>query len=464
MGGKSMGLALSNSVRLARNVNKVLLYGDDPRDSASKRMIIHPLLGVALALCDGERDWAQLVNDYAFILDTTPQNAEHQLESFRNMLPGVIVETEGEHRHYDPSRFVIPVGEIDLDPSRWDAPFNAVLLLTLSCIRHCVYCYAERGYCGTHMPLSRVLELLDEMAELGVCTVQLTGGDPFCHPDVLSVLARATQRGLDMFTSTKSPLSEAEMDALATMGLQEIQISIDSSNQEIADILTASRGYLQEMAPVIQGLAARGVVVLSNVVITPLNIQTVPETIDWLLDLGVRDIAITPYGRSLYYHQDGLFLSSAHREILADSVAEAKTRHPGKRILLSGQLDPSNQSPLERSMAFEKRNRCSAGREAVVILPDGKVQSCEQIPTSDHRFIVGDLMVDSLLDVWRSARVQQAIAPPRSEFRGTVCAECSEFESCHNRGWCFRNSLLAYGTPYAPDPLCPKAPTGRRLT
>src|SRR5208337_3958023 len=91
-------------------------------------------------------------------------------------------------------------------------------------------------------------------------------------------------------------------------------------------------------------------------------------------------------------------------------------------------------------------SKCSANSSHVVLLPDGKVTICEQLYW-DPRFIIGDLSVQSIEEVWYSPRALELAFPKKLEFSDkSACKLCSIFDECYsypNR--CLADVLKAYG-------------------
>ena len=83
---------------------------------------------------------------------------------------------------------------------------------------------------------------------------------------------------------------------------------------------------------------------------------------------------------------------------------------------------------------------------------------CDQVPQSGE-FVVGDVVKQSLMEVWNSDEIKRFTDPPVEKFKDSVCYDCGDFDACHKEfGYCFRDSYFNYGTIYAPPPNCPLAP------
>ena len=97
----------------------------------------------------------------------------------------------------------------------------------------------------------------------------------------------------------------------------------------------------------------------------------------------------------------------------------------------------------------------SGFRNALSILPDGKVIFCDRIVWVGSEFVVGDLRSNRLIDIWNSPRVWELCFPSREKFIGTMCYKCERFDECQKIGFCYVPSYEAYGRYFASRPGCP---------
>ena len=465
-----MALILNPMWRMRREQGYVLLYRLTDIGTVAEQSFIHPLKAITIALFDGKRtveDVAHALN-YVTGRPVEPHNVKQFLDENSRYFIEASEVSERLRRRYDPLEFVMDADSIDFTFKRPLAPLSLVYMVTNACRTNCIYCYAERqrhGKGGPLLPLPRVKELIEETAELRIPVIHFSGGDPFMHPDILDILEHTVARDILPVISTKCVLSEATVDRLAEIGIPRVQISIDSPDPDTIFLLTGARNYLEEMIPVIKRLKAKGIKVATKTVLTSYNVRQVPALVDLLASLGVDDIGLGEYVRSLYRHlDDNLFMSHEDLKWLDETVQRLREKYSSTSISTSWVFAPEPKSRREKERAFLNRARCTAGMQQLAIYPDGKVVPCEEVPSTPE-FVVGDLSKQSILEVWNSERLMQLIRPPKEKFLGQPCYDCLDFYECHAfLGRCFVHALKAYGTPYAPPPECPKSsPSGLRL-
>ncbi|MFN8062429.1 MAG: radical SAM protein [Vicinamibacterales bacterium] len=287
---------------------------------------------------------------------------------------------------------------------------------------------------------------------------------PTFRKDAATIVAAFTAAGHRVILSTKSHVSRDVAARLKGAGLDHLQVSIDGATSEIADFMTNSRGFFSPILNTIRNAQDVGISVRTNCVLTSCNTRSAPQLLVLLADLGVEVIRLTPYGLSPYTElAPTLFPARQDLSWLATEVMVFGRRYSNVDVQLGG-VAAEAATARQREQQWHERSSCSAGRYGMIVLSDGKVILCDEVPVAAH-FVVGDLTHQSLMDVWDSPALAHCVHPPQAKFGGTSCQRCAAFAECHQlKGRCFRDAWKAFGTFYAPAPTCPQAPPSRRLS
>lgn len=439
---------------------------------------LFPQQAIILSLFDGSRTIGEIKKHAASLFETTDQDAADQIEMLlslpvnsNDVVGSFLQETTDANAHlirtYDPVMFVVPSETVDMRNVRCRMPAKIMVLPTMQCATNCLYCYADtKGMKGREQfGLDLYKRLLKDINECAIETVEFSGGDFFCRTDALELLEATFQEGLYPIIPTKMPLTRQTADRLASMGLKTIQISIDALKPHLIDKLMQRRGYGRKILKSIDQLGQAGIKIRTNTVLTPFNIEDVPDLLRYLAERHfVFKVNVTCYERSLYRHDDALFVDEGSLKAFENHLAALQQTYPRKTITFSGPNDDYYAgTPEEKSERFQSRAFCTANRRAAVVLPDGQVTTCEEVYFHPE-FIIGDLNKNSLLEIWNSARALELAAPSQDSVRDGVCKTCPDFRVCHDTlGRCYREALKAYGydKPHWPDPRCPRAPKGR---
>jgi radical SAM protein with 4Fe4S-binding SPASM domain len=347
-------------------------------------------------------------------------------------------------------------------------PLSLTLIPENACATDCIYCYAERKKIKKKdkMPLERWIEIIQEAHDLGIDLAVLTGGDPLKYKNIFPLISELIKRDFLFILPSKVFVTKEMAKTFKEIGMEKCwnQVSIDSFNDATTQRMVGVKNYASKTFESIKNMVSEGLQVRVNCVATPINCHEIPELIEKLDALGVKQMSISGYGRTFYRHKDEHFLSLDQMEWLNKEADLLNESLENMKISCSlSTRDYSAPSNKEKEESWEERSKCSAGRSSLVINPTGEVTLCEQMPLEDA-YIAGDLKHESLEELWNSAKMKNLVYPSRDKFSGTVCSTCEDFDECINQiGYCFRDSLFTYGSVYTPPPNCPKAPVGLRM-
>ena len=460
-------LAIPRDSFLRKDSHQVVFYGRMFLDMWARKMT--PSIGILLALLDGQRSLGDIsamlqaevggskeLNDYkvrSALARVDIMSSEHRKVINRKLEPNAQI------RVYNPRDFFIPADQVRLS-DYLEKPIGMLWMPTSVCQTDCAYCYATRRPIAREDMLSdqRVRELFDEAAEIGIRKINVDGGDVFCRPGVIDLLAYAESLELQCDISTKAYVSKDMAKALYDTGIRLIQVGFDAPYPDLFDKVVGSKGAFHRTIETIRNCTDAGVACRTNSIIIQETAPHIEELVELLYTLPLRDMKIATAFRSLHRHRDGLLLSEAMKEQLRKKIGELQQKHPDGKIKFECRSDYMAMNPQDKQNAFENFPRCGIGQEVIIIAPDGKVVMCEQSPHGDE-YVVGNLKDQSIMDVWSGEEMTRFKFIDRSQFEGTVCYDCEDFKTCfHGKGGCFIMTVKAYGTRYGPHPACPKAP------
>lgn len=150
-------------------------------------------------------------------------------------------------------------------------PIHVQLILSDLCNEDCSFCaYRMSGYIsnelfndaeGNHnpnrmIPVSRVLTLIDEMKEVGVEAVQLTGGgEPTVHPQFDQILERLLTLGFKVGLVTNGVrLSQRAIELLACFPATWVRVSFDAASVGLYQAIRRAPAW--HMASAIKNLSS----------------------------------------------------------------------------------------------------------------------------------------------------------------------------------------------------------------
>lgn len=330
-------------------------------------------------------------------------------------------------------------------------PLEAHVAVTSRCGAGCEGCYLDATPDGREPPRAEIEGRLADLARAGIFTVAFGGGEPTTRRDLgeLADLARAL--GLQPVVTTSGlGLTAKKLDALARF--DQVNVSYDGDGARYAEV----RGFdaAAEAEAAIRALAARGVDVGVNVVLTRATFAHLGGTLARARGLGAREAQLLRYkpaGRAASVTYLDRRLSRSQARALGPTLRRLSAELPGFGLRIDCALvpflsaDPSiDPADLSRFGVFG----CEASAALVAVRADGRLAPCSFAPPSTLRTSAIDHMhADVELSAWRGPAGDAE--PCRGCPLGAVC-----------KGGCKVVSRFTGGALGA-DPECPRVLTAR---
>lgn len=181
--------------------------------------------------------------------------------------------------------------------------FYGTLRIGYKCNQSCSFCWQDR-----HWPApapERFFEWLDEMAERGVRSLNITGGEPTTFPLLTELVERAHHvHGMDVSIQTNAiQLSKPEALArLRTAGLAVAMVSYHSADPEVSDAMTLAPGTHAKTVRGIAASLASGIVVTLNCVVETANYETLDRLAEDIVTRFVVPFPNNPVKRVSFAH------------------------------------------------------------------------------------------------------------------------------------------------------------------
>jgi radical SAM protein with 4Fe4S-binding SPASM domain len=348
---------------------------------------------------------------------------------------------------------------------RTTRPISVNIAFTNKCSTDCIYCYEERKDCH-EFTFNQLIRVFDQLTENSVYIVDILGGDFFTRPDALALLEEMVARDFIFFLSSKCYFSRQKAEKLARMGIgidnvpphlkRPLQISIDTTDNEIASFLTGRKDYFKHADESVGNLLKAGISPRIKCVLTSYNSDAPEPLLQHFIEKGVTEFQFVQYGRSFYRHNGKLFLTKEQKLRLRDKFALLKEKFPEIEIIFQDDVSTGEYTHHKSYEKWNDRAVCSGGRTNLLLMPNGDVILCDQIPHKPE-YVVGNILEQDLMDIWNGKKLLEFLYPSREYFKGSVCYTCPDFDECHQiKGYCYREALFSYGTIYDAPPECPR--------
>ena len=309
--------------------------------------------------------------------------------------------------------------------------------ITHRCDLHCRHCYDRSD--RKDVESSQGLEILDQMRRF--CRdhhvggqVSFSGGNPFLHPDFLTLYQAAHERNLNL-AILGNPVSEAHLDAILQIAEPAFfQISLEGLEEHNDHI--RGKGSYRSVLEFLDLLKKKKIYSMVMLTLTRANLDQVLPLAEILRDRGdlftYNRLAMVGEGANLEAPQ----AKEYHRFVI--DYLKARNTNPimaFKDSLINIELEKQQHNLFGGCTGFG----CGAAFNFVSLLPDGQVHACRKLPS-----LIGNLNRQTLHEIYHS---------PEAQRYRQGCQECSD---CHLRLVC--GGCLAVSHGWGRDPFQERDP------
>lgn len=336
----------------------------------------------------------------------------------------------------------------------------AVWEFTLKCNLGCVHCGSRAGTArAEELSTAEALELVRQMADVGITEVTLIGGEAYLRADWLDIVRAIRTAGMSCTLTTGGyGISAMAAREMRDAGLQQVSVSIDG-RQGTHDYLRGQIGSWLACFRTLRHLKDAGLPSSCN---TQINRMSAPE-----LPLIYRDIVAAgcrawqlqmtvPMGRAadhpelLLQPPELLDLFPLLNEIVDWAHRDGVTLFPGNNIGYYGPYERRLRNPFGGKSFWQG---CQAGVNTIGIEADGTIKACPSLPTA--AYAGGNIRERPLREILKAAPELQLNAGQGTEAAWDhlwgFCRDCEYAQLC--RGGCTWTSHVFFGRP-GNNPYC----------
>ncbi len=435
--------------------------------------VLTPIEASIIPLFDGNNTFDDIKAVFFDIFDVSPDiqeefsdNLDQILERLLSLQGFLSFEGDISPSLKNPEKLIPDLAHYHFPVTRLERPLSVQIAFTNQCVCNCRYCCGERRPCP-EADINQWRTVFDELSSNEIFIVDIAGGDILTRKDAFSILKEMVDRDFVFFLSTKCFISKEDAERLAELGIgrldvpkyvtRHIQISVDSADDDTASFLVRHPHYFQQTTETVKNLIQAGISPRIKCVLTAYNADAPEGIVNHFADLGVAHFDFVYYTKSYYHHDDALFLTWEQKLRLHD-IAERLKSDSSLNIMFQDVIGAGTSSMTAREL-WDSRNICTGGRTNMIVQPNGDATLCDRVPHADP-FIVGNVFNEGILQVWKSQKLLNFMYPQKEKFSGTVCFDCPEFDECigqkGEKGYCFRDTLFYFGSPYDAPPECPR--------
>lgn len=329
-------------------------------------------------------------------------------------------------------------------PEHYVRTSYAVWEITLKCNLACSHCGSRAGKARTEeLSTQEALNLVQQLAEVGIKEVTLIGGEAFLRPDWLEIAQAISQAGMRCsVTSGGFGISLETARRMKEAGIAMVSISVDGL-EATHDRLRGRKGSWQSAFRTMSHFREIGLKFGCNTQINRLSAPEFPLIYEHIRDAGACawQIQLTvPMGRAAD-NAEILLQPYELLDIYPMLVQVVRRAHQERQIWVHAGNNIGYYGPYERFLRgrddeYGFWQGCGAGLNTLGIEADGAIKGCPSLPTS--AYTGGNIRERSLREIIEQAEELRfnlnAGTPEGIEHLWGFCKTCEFAELC--RGGC----------------------------
>jgi radical SAM protein with 4Fe4S-binding SPASM domain len=313
---------------------------------------------------------------------------------------------------------------------------HALLELTNNCNLWCRHCYITHRPAKGELTLDEIKPILDQLADLGVLFLTLTGGEALSRKDFFSVAEYARQKEFSVSLFTNGTLITPPVaDRLKELALERAEISILGAKAATHDAITQVEGSFEKAIEGARLLIDRDINVQLKTTWMKLNIDESEEIHDLADSIGATSFR---GGNLIIHRRDG----SAESSSLAAEESQMRAMQQRRLDRYPGTQLPPDPPPLSEEQK-EDIIPCGAGQTSVRIDAYGNVYPCAAVNVP-----LGNAKTTPLAEIWYGSEELKRIRAIRLVDL-PECSACDLWQRCTR---CAGLALMETGSLLAASP------------
>jgi len=322
-------------------------------------------------------------------------------------------------------------GEVRIVSPPWipsfnfSAPDTSFFEVTRACNITCIHCFNESGRkLIFELAPEQRLKIVEDLATAGVQEIRFTGGEPLALPEIFDLIELAYSLQLRVSVGTNAMLVTPEKATrLAGIGLKKAIVSVDGPEAQHDRI--RGQGSFRKTINGLNNLREEGISIRVNAVVMRSSADELVPLVDYFYKLGIHMYLrrLIPAGRGA---------ASVNEMLTAVEYQQLKERLKpyleDPRGLIEGHYLGEKLFKPRISLPFENKG-CSAGHRGIVILPNGKVQTCGFLGPLGEKSL-GEAHKEPFWKIWKRLLESEHIAKlrtllePHNKTTAGPCTNC----------------------------------------
>lgn len=273
------------------------------------------------------------------------------------------------------------------------APYRMDLALTYRCNNDCAHCYNARSRQFPEIDIKEWKKVIEKVWDLRIPHIVFTGGEPTLYAGLPELVAYTEETGLITGLNTNGRRLEDQdfLDELIQAGLDHVQITLESHDPAIHDLMVGRQGAWQQTVAGLKNALNSQLYLMTNTTLLTHNFQTIEATLQFLGELGVPTVGLN----ALIYAGKGSSVDTGLPEQDLPAILEIArevTQKNHQRLIWYTPTQYCHFNPVQLGLGVKG---CTAALYNMCVEPNGDVLPCQSYYQS-----LGNLLRDQWQDIW----------------------------------------------------------------
>ncbi len=289
---------------------------------------------------------------------------------------------------------------------------NIIIELLLRCNLKCSFCYAsatstaKRSY---ELRTDEIFNIISQAKNMGVEDIDLTGGEPLLHPDILKIVKEIHNQGLLLTIQTNATLIEENLDLVDYLkSIKDdvrVFVSINGGTAKTHDELYGVKGAFDKTVEGTRILTSNGIKTCIATTYQKKNFDEIPDIIKLAKSFNA-DWSGGPVINS------GRGSTNQFDPLVLDFMETHKDKHM-----------EAYSTPRYKNRKWQLRYLgCNAGLTGCIVLSNGNVIPCFM----DREHVAGNIRKQPLKEIWTKG----IFLPRNLDIAKTACSSCKYMIYC----------------------------------
>ncbi len=320
---------------------------------------------------------------------------------------------------------------------RKKGPDEVKISIIRDCNNRCIMCghWQDQKRKEKIITLEKFKILVNDLKELGIKKIRITGGEPLLHPNLFGMIKLAKEQDLFIEICTNGILVTEDMARkLVSARVDQVSISLDAGDEKLHDRIRGNKGAFERSVQAFRHLRKHDpfLKLHCNTVIMNENYRNLDKLVELAEEIGISHITLAPLKMYIPELEKLKLTKEQQKEFYFEIYPALKEKARQVRInitplLLEGDQDQQLDAFTKERFGeyIYKKYYCFKPLRRFDIKSDGSVLPCCGL--LDDGLIMGNINQQSIIDIWNSKKYRQYRLSTRIP-RHEQCLYCATYQ------------------------------------